>query len=143
MVWKRNYLRYLDDSTYLNRLKYCSWFLCSHFYLLLGYKARTLSILEYGRVIREYDPYFNLRATEYLYKNGIRKFFTWMDDKSWYPLGMSLNLDHFPDSRNIAFTYLHLFVFFFRKTSRNHYLSWCADCDLHDQNVYRCSLQML
>lgn len=91
MVWNINYLRYLDDSTFRRRLKYCLWFLGCHSYLFLGYTARTLSILEYGRVIREYDPYFNLRATEYLYENGVRKFFTWMDDKSWYPLGTHMS----------------------------------------------------
>ena len=31
----------------------------------------------YGRVIHEFDPWFNFRATQYLVDNGYDKFSTW------------------------------------------------------------------
>lgn len=56
------------------------------FFLQNAYNIRVLSINEFGPVIHDLDPYFNLRATEYLYENGAEKFFTWFDHMSWYPL---------------------------------------------------------
>lgn len=45
---------------------------------------RLDAVFTYGRVIHEFDPWFNYRATEYLVKNGYDKFNTWFDDESWY-----------------------------------------------------------
>jgi hypothetical protein len=39
-----------------------------------AYEIRLHAINEYGRVIHEFDPYFNYRATEYLWANGWDKF---------------------------------------------------------------------
>ena len=50
---------------------------------VLGYAAvaafriRTYAIDEYGRLIHEFDPWFNYRATEYLAEYGVAKFFKW------------------------------------------------------------------
>ena len=52
-----------------------------------AYGIRLYAIRTYGRVIHEFDPWFNFRATKYLADNGWRKFFTWFDYESWYPLG--------------------------------------------------------
>jgi dolichyl-diphosphooligosaccharide--protein glycosyltransferase len=41
-----------------------------------AYDIRLMAIKEYGRVIHEFDPYFNYRATEYLWANGWQKFRT-------------------------------------------------------------------
>ena len=46
-----------------------------------------LSLRSYGRVIHEFDPWFNYRATKYLADNGLARFFKWFDYESWYPLG--------------------------------------------------------
>jgi len=40
---------------------------------LEAYKIRLLAIEEYGPIIHEFDPYFNFRATEYLYEHGAKK----------------------------------------------------------------------
>lgn len=56
------------------------------FFLQNAYNIRLQAINEYGRVIHEFDPYFNWRATQYLYDNGPKKFFKWFDHKVWYPL---------------------------------------------------------
>lgn len=63
---------------------------------LEAYKIRLVAIEEYGRVIHEFDPYFNYRATEYLYANGWKKFRTWFDYKVWYPLGRPVGTTIYP-----------------------------------------------
>lgn len=59
-------------------------------------KIRMYSIEEFGTVIHEFDPYFNLRATEYLYWNGWERFMTWFDYMSWYPLGRPVGTTIYP-----------------------------------------------
>jgi len=61
-----------------------------------AYSIRLLAIKEYGPIIHEFDPYFNYRATEYLYENGWQKFVTWFDYKSWYPLGRPVGTTIYP-----------------------------------------------
>jgi dolichyl-diphosphooligosaccharide--protein glycosyltransferase len=46
---------------------------------------------EYGNELMEFDPFFNFRATEYIVENGFTKYFTWNDDKSWYPHGRDVS----------------------------------------------------
>ena len=47
-------------------------------------------------MIHEFDPWFNYRATEYLFHNGLTKFFQWFDHKSWYPLGRPVGTPIYP-----------------------------------------------
>jgi len=54
--------------------------------LMEAYRIRLYAIEEYGRVIHEFDPYFNYRATEYLWANGWDKFSKWFDYKGAYSL---------------------------------------------------------
>jgi dolichyl-diphosphooligosaccharide--protein glycosyltransferase len=61
-----------------------------------AYEIRLYAIEEYGRVIHEFDPYFNYRATEYLWQHGWKKFFQWFDYQSWYPLGRSVGTTIYP-----------------------------------------------
>lgn len=53
----------------------------------VAYNIRLHAVTTFGRVIHEFDPYFNFRATEYLVTNGWSKFINWFDERSWYPLG--------------------------------------------------------
>ncbi len=53
-------------------------------------------ILSIGPIIHEFDPYFNYRATEYLYHNGWSRFVTWFDYKVWYPLGRPVGTTIYP-----------------------------------------------
>ncbi|KAJ1617904.1 STT3 subunit of Oligosaccharyl transferase [Pavlovales sp. CCMP2436] len=67
--------------------------------LLIAYSAfdiRMHAIRVYGRVIHEFDPWFNFRATQYLADNGWTKFFTWFDYMSWYPLGRPIGTTIYP-----------------------------------------------
>lgn len=61
-----------------------------------AYKIRMQAIEDYGPVIHEFDPYFNYRAAEYLYEHGYKKFFTWFDYMSWYPLGRPVGSTIYP-----------------------------------------------
>jgi len=45
----------------------------------------------YGYELFEFDPFFNLRATEYLLDNGSDAYFNWIDEKSWYPFGRNIS----------------------------------------------------
>ena len=47
--------------------------------------------IEYGFELNEFDPFFNFRATEYIVENGLSEYFTWHDDKSWYPNGRNIS----------------------------------------------------
>ena len=65
--------------------------------LLSPSRARRLyAINTYGRVIHEFDPWFNFRATKYLADNGWYEFFHWFDHKSWYPLGRPVGTTIYP-----------------------------------------------
>eukprot|EP00549_Striatella_unipunctata_P000549 CAMPEP_0118674620 /NCGR_PEP_ID=MMETSP0800-20121206/990_1 /TAXON_ID=210618 ORGANISM="Striatella unipunctata, Strain CCMP2910" /NCGR_SAMPLE_ID=MMETSP0800 /ASSEMBLY_ACC=CAM_ASM_000638 /LENGTH=988 /DNA_ID=CAMNT_0006569837 /DNA_START=48 /DNA_END=3014 /DNA_ORIENTATION=- len=61
-----------------------------------AYKIRLHAIEEYGIIIHEFDPYFNFRATEYLWEHGWRKFATWFDYLVWYPLGRPVGTTIYP-----------------------------------------------
>jgi len=61
-----------------------------------AYNIRLYAINEYGRVIHEFDPYFNYRAAEYLWANGSAKFFEWFDYMVWYPLGRPVGTTIYP-----------------------------------------------
>lgn len=49
-----------------------------------------------GRVIHEFDPWFNFRATEYMVANGWAKFQAWFDEGVWYPLGRHVGSTTYP-----------------------------------------------
>ncbi|KAL7478950.1 hypothetical protein ACHAW6_004702 [Cyclotella cf. meneghiniana] len=66
------------------------------FFLQNAYNIRLQAIDEYGPVIHEFDPYFNWRATQYLYENGAKKFFKWFDHMVWYPLGRPVGTTIYP-----------------------------------------------
>lgn len=61
-----------------------------------AYNIRLYAINEYGRIIHEFDPYFNYRAAEYLWANGASRFFNWFDYMSWYPLGRPVGTTIYP-----------------------------------------------
>ena len=76
--------------------------------LLLIAKAavdiRLHAVHKYGRVIHEFDPWFNFRATEQLVRfqeqhgwlGGMNRFNTWYDDKVWSPLGRPVGTTIYP-----------------------------------------------
>ena len=87
-------------SSIIKSLRYVSVFFIAIIGLAiasyLAQDIRMKAIRGYGRVIHEFDPWFNYRATEYLWRNGWHKFFTWFDYKSWYPLGRPVGTTIYP-----------------------------------------------
>ncbi|KEG11526.1 oligosaccharyl transferase subunit [Trypanosoma grayi] len=81
------------QATYF--LAVCS-VVCLLIALYRAYSIRLLSVHLYGRVIHEFDPWFNYRATEYLSEHGWRAFFQWYDYMSWYPLGRPVGTTIYP-----------------------------------------------
>jgi len=61
-----------------------------------AYDHRLHSVRVYGRIIHEFDPWFNYRCTEYLVKHGWSAFRDWFDDQSWYPLGRHVGSTVYP-----------------------------------------------
>ena len=46
---------------------------------------------DFGFELNEFDPFFNLRATEFIVENGLTEYFEWHDDLSWYPEGRNVS----------------------------------------------------
>eukprot|EP00242_Pyramimonas_sp_CCMP2087_P010768 CAMPEP_0198197216 /NCGR_PEP_ID=MMETSP1445-20131203/806_1 /TAXON_ID=36898 /ORGANISM="Pyramimonas sp., Strain CCMP2087" /LENGTH=749 /DNA_ID=CAMNT_0043866419 /DNA_START=119 /DNA_END=2368 /DNA_ORIENTATION=- len=61
-----------------------------------AFQIRLFAVTNYGRVIHEFDPWFNYRATEFLVDNGWDKFKVWFDTMSWYPLGRHVGTTIYP-----------------------------------------------
>lgn len=76
-----------------------------------AYNIRLHAVENYGRVIHEFDPYFNLRATEYLVENGWNKFINWYDDRTWYPLGRPVGTTIYPGLQLTAWGVFNLLGF--------------------------------
>lgn len=67
--------------------------------LIIGILAASFSIsfmlrsqpAEFGLELNEFDPFFNLRATQFMVDNGIGAYLEWHDDMSWYPIGRDVS----------------------------------------------------
>merc|ERR1719408_792897 len=71
--------------------------------IYLAVRIRLFAVINYGRVIHEFDPWFNFRATEYLADNGVERFFKWYDYMSWYPLGRPVGTTIYPGMQLTAY----------------------------------------
>ena len=67
-----------------------------------AYDLRLTPVRIYGRIIHEFDPWFNFRAAEYMAVNGVRRFFKWFDYRSWYPIGRPVGTTMFPGMQFLA-----------------------------------------
>jgi len=70
--------------------------------LVSAYRIRLYAVTNYGRVIHEFDPWFNYRATEYLATFGAKKFFQWYDHTVWYPLGRPVGTTIYPGMQFVS-----------------------------------------
>ena len=61
------------------------------------------------KVIHEFDPHFNYRATKVAADNGIQSFLHWFDDRSWYPLGRIVGGTVYPGLMLTASAIYHFF----------------------------------
>ncbi|MFX1264764.1 MAG: STT3 domain-containing protein, partial [Promethearchaeota archaeon] len=51
---------------------------------------RLLPLLNSQPVVRAFDPWFQLKVTEYVVDNGYGAFFTWFDETTWVPFGRDM-----------------------------------------------------
>ncbi|MGY5871733.1 MAG: STT3 domain-containing protein [Candidatus Thorarchaeota archaeon] len=51
---------------------------------------RIEPLLDSQPVVRAFDPWFQLRVTDYIAENGYSAFFTWYDDSTWVPFGRDM-----------------------------------------------------
>lgn len=74
----------------------------------IAYDIRLYAIRDFGRLIHEFDPWFNFHATRYLWEHGIAKFFTWFDHTVWYPLGRPVGTTIYPGMQLTSVAVWHL-----------------------------------
>jgi dolichyl-diphosphooligosaccharide--protein glycosyltransferase len=79
---------------------------------MMAYNIRLYAINTYGRVIHEFDPWFNMRATRYLRDNGWQAFFHWFDYKVWYPLGRPVGTTIYPGMQIASVTIWNAIKYF-------------------------------
>ena len=79
----------------------CTALLASVF--VVAVRIRLFAVITYGRIIHEFDPWFNYRATEYMVEHGYAKFEAWYDDKVWYPLGRHVGSTTYPGLQLTAY----------------------------------------
>jgi len=68
----------------------------------ISYNIRLTPVRIYGKIIHEFDPWFNFRAAEYMAANGLRRFFHWFDYRAWYPIGRPVGTTMFPGMQFLA-----------------------------------------
>ena len=66
-------------------------------------RIRLFAVINYGRIIHEFDPWFNYRAAEYMVAHGYDAFQAWYDDKVWYPLGRHVGSTTYPGLQLTAY----------------------------------------
>lgn len=64
--------------------------------VVYGFIFRLNPILRYGVLINEFDPWFNYRCSEYMWKHGISEYFMWFDSKTWVPTGRDIRKTTYP-----------------------------------------------
>ncbi|MHA1613656.1 MAG: STT3 domain-containing protein, partial [Candidatus Thorarchaeota archaeon] len=51
---------------------------------------RLEPLLDSQPIVRAFDPWFQLRVTDYVTENGYAAFFSWYDDSTWVPFGRDM-----------------------------------------------------
>jgi dolichyl-diphosphooligosaccharide--protein glycosyltransferase len=68
---------------------------------------RINPLLDAQPVVRAFDPWFQLKATEYIVENGYAAFFSWYDDATWVPWGRDM-----PTTTYIGVPFTSTFLYF-------------------------------
>eukprot|EP01127_Copromyxa_protea_P000109 TRINITY_DN10115_c0_g1_i1.p1 TRINITY_DN10115_c0_g1~~TRINITY_DN10115_c0_g1_i1.p1 ORF type:complete len:736 (-),score=161.56 TRINITY_DN10115_c0_g1_i1:24-2231(-) len=101
-----------EDLFFAGEGKSATGFLLRMFFLgvalVLAFYFRLHAVLVFGRVIHEFDPWFNFRATEYMLEHGVFEFFNWFDTMSWYPIGRHVGSTTFPGLQITSVFIYHL-----------------------------------
>ncbi|MFW9843837.1 MAG: STT3 domain-containing protein, partial [Candidatus Thorarchaeota archaeon] len=51
---------------------------------------RLAPLIDAQPIVRAFDPWFQLRVTNYVAENGYAAFFSWYDDSTWVPFGRDM-----------------------------------------------------
>ncbi|MCK4567470.1 MAG: glycosyltransferase family 39 protein, partial [Candidatus Thorarchaeota archaeon] len=51
---------------------------------------RLEPLLDSQPIVRAFDPWFQIRVTDYVTENGYAAFFSWYDDSTWVPFGRDM-----------------------------------------------------
>jgi dolichyl-diphosphooligosaccharide--protein glycosyltransferase len=62
--------------------------LCLIFFAALG--LRLAPLLDSQPIVRAFDPWFQLKVSEYITENGFGAFFSWHDETTWFPFGRNM-----------------------------------------------------
>ncbi len=62
--------------------------LCFIFIAALG--IRLAPLIDSQPIVRAFDPWFQLKVTDYIAENGFSAFFSWYDDSTWIPFGRDM-----------------------------------------------------
>jgi len=73
---------------------------------LVSINLRVMNFI-YGLYLNEYDPHFWWRCTSYILDKGFGSWFSWIDDKSWFPYGRDISLTAYP---GVPFTGAILYI---------------------------------
>ncbi len=73
---------------------------------LISISLRAMNSI-YGLYLNEYDPHFWWRCTSYILDKGFGSWFSWIDDKSWFPNGRNVPLTAYP---GVPFTGAILYI---------------------------------
>ncbi|MBE0527404.1 MAG: hypothetical protein IH631_10705, partial [Candidatus Thorarchaeota archaeon] len=52
---------------------------------------RLEPLIDSQPIVRAFDPWFQLRVTDYVADNGYAAFFNWYDDSTWVPFGRDMS----------------------------------------------------
>ncbi len=52
---------------------------------------RIAPLIDSQPIVRAFDPWFQLRVTDYVADNGYAAFFSWYDDSTWVPFGRNMS----------------------------------------------------
>lgn len=74
---------------------------------LISISLRTMNFT-YGLYLNEFDPHFWWRSTSYILNKGFSSWFSWIDDKSWFPSGRNVSSTAYP---GVPFTGAILYIF--------------------------------
>ncbi len=53
---------------------------------------RLAPLIDAQPIVRAFDPWFQLRVTDYVAENGYAAFFSWYDDSTWVPFGRDMTI---------------------------------------------------
>ncbi|MFW9816290.1 MAG: STT3 domain-containing protein, partial [Candidatus Thorarchaeota archaeon] len=65
-------------------------FIALLFIFITALLLRLEPLIDTQPIVRAFDPWFQLRVTEYVADNGYSAFFTWYDDATWVPWGRDM-----------------------------------------------------